>query len=68
MKLYFCKPEEVRLIAEPKDEDEAWEEIKKFCDDRNYTIPYVRMWEVDGVRHYDVGSWSEHFELDLEVK
>ena len=37
MKLYFENSYgEIRIIAEPKTEDEAWKEINKFCDDRKF--------------------------------
>lgn len=66
MKLYFCKTEGVRLIAEVETEDEAWQEINKFCKDRNYTIPYVRTWIAENKKHFDVGCWSQKFILELE--
>jgi hypothetical protein len=66
MKLYFqnYKGEE-RLIADVDSEDEAIMRIKKFCSDRDFTIPYWRNWgylDSDGVT-YDVGSHTEFFKL-----
>ena len=40
-------------------------EIHKFCNDRNFKIYYTRSWrDDDGLKVYDVGSWSEFFYLD----
>lgn len=66
MKLYFeNKYGKRRIIAEPKNRDEAWEEIYKFCSDRYFNIYYTRTWiDSDGLEVYDVGSHSEFFYLD----
>lgn len=66
MKLYFENSNgERRVVAEPQTEQEAMKEIYKFCDDRNFKIYYVRSWRnEDGLKVYDVGSWSEFFLLD----
>ena len=66
MKLYFENSYgQIRIIAEPETEDEAWREIHKFCEDRNFAIPYVREWRgQDGLKRYDVGSYTEFFILD----
>ena len=68
MKLYFENSRrERRLIAEPNNEKEAYEEINKFCDDRNFTIYYIRTWVGDdGLKVFDVGSHFEFFYLDME--
>ena len=65
MKLYFENSYgKRRVIAEPKNEEEAWKEIHKFCKDRNFEIYYIRTWNTpDGAKVYDVGSWSESFIL-----
>ena len=66
MKLYFRSSNgNERIIAEPKDEQEVWKEIHKFCSDRNFKIHYVRQWQEGNRRWYDYGSWSEFFVLDL---
>ena len=67
MKLYFkdCCGNK-RVIAEPKTENEAIDTIQKFCDERNFKIYYMRWWDKNGVRTYDVGSHSEFFLLDFE--
>ena len=66
MKLYFENSKGVRrVIAEPQTEDEAYKEIYKFCEDRNFKIYYVKTHtEPDGLKCYDVGSWSEFFYLE----
>lgn len=68
MKLYFENSYgERRIIAEPKTEDEAWKEVNKFCDDRNFKIYYIRNWiNKEGLKVYDVGSHSEFFYLSSE--
>ena len=65
MKLYFENSRgNKRLIAEPETRDDAWKEIHKFCEDRNFKIHYVRTWKTpDGAEEFDVGSWSESFIL-----
>ena len=66
MKLYFENSRcERRKIAEPETEEEAWKEIHKFCEERNFKIPYVREWrDSNGLKWYDVSSHSEFFVLN----
>lgn len=66
MKLYFENSlGQRRVIAEPENENEAWKEIHKFCEIRNFKIPYVREWrDTSGLKWYDVGSHTEYFILD----
>lgn len=52
-----------RVIAEPKNEEEAFEAIHTFCDERNFRIYYIRTWEHDGRKTFDVGSHTEFFHL-----
>ena len=60
--LYFQRSNgEHRLLATDVTEDEAWKEMRKFMDDHNFKSYYTRSWEKDGVKTYDVGSWSEFF-------
>lgn len=64
MKLYFENSlGKERVIAEVENEDEAFKEIHKFLDEHNYKSYYTRTWTVDGVKYFDVGSWSEKFLL-----
>lgn len=68
MKLIFENSQGIeRIIANPKSEEEAMREIYKFCDERNFKIYYVRSWEHDGRKTYDVGSHVEFFHLENEV-
>lgn len=63
MKLYFenCNKQR-RLIGNPKTEDESWKIIHDFCAERNFKIPYVRIWITpEGEKYYDCGSHSEFF-------
>ena len=65
MKLYFENLfGERRVIAEPKTEQDAMKEIHKFCDERDFKIYYIRIWETEDGLKYDVGSHTEFFILD----
>lgn len=65
MKLYFKNSfGNKRVIAEPKTEEDALDVIQKFCDERLFKIYYMRWWDKDNVRTYDVGSHSEFFLLE----
>ena len=60
--LYFQRSNgEHRLLVPDVTEDEALKEVKKFMDEHNFKSYYTRSWETDGVKWYDVGSWSEFF-------
>lgn len=62
MKLIFKNSQgKERVVANHKNEQEAIDEMRKFCEDRNFTIYYIRSWEHDGRKIFDVGSWSEFF-------
>lgn len=65
MKLYFENSiGQRRVVAEPQTEEEAYKEIYKFCEDRNFKIYYVRTCKSpDGAKVYDVGSHTEFFYL-----
>lgn len=66
MKLYFENSYgERRVIAEPKTEKEAYKEIHKFCDERDFKIYYTRSWmNEEGLKVIDCGSWSEFFLIE----
>lgn len=65
MKLYFENSHgNKRVIAEPETEEDVLDVIQKFCDERNFKIYYMRWWDKDNVRTYDVGSHSEFFLLE----
>lgn len=60
--LYFQRSNgENILLAEDVTEVETHKEMKKFMDAHNFKSYYTRSWEKDGVKWYDVGSWSEFF-------
>jgi hypothetical protein len=66
MKLYFQNSQgKERVIAEVSDEKEAFDEINKFCEERNFKIYYIRTWMVNGRKKFDVGSHTEFFWLDV---
>ena len=41
--------------------------IKRFCDNRNFEIYYIRIWNEDGATVFDVGSHTEFFRLIPEL-
>lgn len=56
-----------RTVADVKTADEAYSEIKNFCNERNFHIYYTRIWQDDdGATVYDVGAWNEKFRLIKE--
>ena len=68
-----------RVIAEVDNMEEAFVEIKKFCDERDFHIHYTRFWIEDCPAEagsgadiawriaFDVGSWSEFFHLYFDT-
>lgn len=66
MKLYFENSRgKRRIIAEPKTEEDAFEFIHAFCEERDFRIYYTRTWrDEDGLKVFDVGSHTEFFYLD----
>ena len=71
-KLYFYNSfREVREIATFEDEmtdkevrEAAFNEITKFCNERNFTIYYTRLWNnSEGDTIIDVGSHTEFFHI-----
>ena len=69
MKMYFENSRgQRRLIGEPKTSEESWNLIHKFCEERNFKIPYVRTWGTssgENGKWYDVGSHTEFF-IEIE--
>ena len=66
MKLYFENSQgKERVIAEVANEKEAYKEINKFCEERNFKIYYIRSWTQNGRKIYDVGSHTEFFHLAI---
>lgn len=66
MKLVFQNASGVeRAIADVESQDEAMSKIKKFCYERDFRIPYTRVWEKDNIVTFDVGSHTEFFKLYL---
>lgn len=60
--LYFQRSNgEHRLVATDITEEEAYKEMKKFMDEHGFKSYYTRIWEVNGIKIYDVGSWTEYF-------
>lgn len=64
MKLVFMNSSgKERFIANVNKKEEAMSEIKNFCYEHEFKIPYTRCWEKDGVTTFDVGSHTEFFKL-----
>lgn len=63
MTLYFQNSEKKRrIIAQPKDEKETFDAIKKFLDEHEYKSYYTRRWTTpEKETWYDVGSHTEFF-------
>lgn len=60
--LYFQRSNgEHRLLVSDVTEKEAYTKMQKFMHNHNFKSYYTRSWEEDGVKWYDVGSWSEFF-------
>ena len=70
MNLWFvsgANSKSTRIIAKVKTEKEAFSEINKFLDEHNYKSYYIRIWNTEPhVKRYDVGSYTEFFDLELE--
>lgn len=60
--LYFQRSNgEHRLLATGVTEEEVRKEMRKFMNEHKFKSYYTRSWEEDGVKFYDVGSWTEFF-------
>ena len=60
--LYFQRSNgEHRLLATDITEEDAYKEMQKFMNKHKFKSYYTRSWEQDGVKTYDVGSWTEFF-------
>ena len=71
MELFFDNSYSIRKIADVANDKEAMQQIRNFCKDRSYKIPYIRMWKsvldngpvVAPYWTYDVGSHTQFFYL-----
>lgn len=64
-----------RVVDEVANLDDAFAAMRRFCDERNFKIPYVRFlieeypmeesvaWRIS----FDVGSWSEFFYIYFDT-
>lgn len=67
MKLVFKNSNNKKQdIADVQNEEQAINEIKKFCHNKNYRIPYLSVTYHTNVIIYDVGSYTQFFCLYLE--
>lgn len=55
-----------REIGRPWSEQEAFQIMKNFMNERNYKSYYVRSWTEKNIIIYDVGSHTQFFKLYLE--
>ena len=55
-----------REIGRPQSEQEAFQMMKAFMNERNYKSYYIRSWTHENVTTFDVGSWTQFFKLYLE--
>lgn len=65
MKLVFQNSKgHERTIADVETANDAYSEIKKFANERDFHIYYTRVWQDDnGVTVYDIGSHVDFFKL-----
>lgn len=70
MKVYFENSEgKRRVIGEDANTpQEVLKIIQKFLDEHNYKSYYIRTWCEDGWTWFDVGSHTEFFLCDEEVR
>ena len=67
MKLVFKNSNNKKQdIADVQNEEQAINEIKKFCHNKNYSIPYLSVTYHTNVIIYNVGSYTQFFCLYLE--
>lgn len=61
--LYFQRSngEEIIIKKDVQNDDEISSLIEDFLKSHNYKSYYTRIWTVDNVTHYDVGSYTEFF-------
>lgn len=60
--IYFQRSNgEFVLLEESVTQEDAHLVMKHFMDSHNYKSYYTRSWEKNGLKWYDVGSWSEFF-------
>ena len=67
-KVYFSNSygilREIGNFDETEDEQVAFDCINAFVESKNYKSYYSRVWEHNGRTIVDVGSHTEHFEID----
>ena len=69
MKLVFQNSQgHERTIADVETADEAYSEIKNFCNERDFHIYYTRVWQNDDGATVYVGSHVSFFKLYQDNK
>lgn len=53
----------IENVATVNNEEEAIKEIKKYCDNNNYEIPYINISSHSDKIIYDIGSYTQFFYL-----
>lgn len=65
IKLYFERTNNDLILISDKivNMEDVWEEINDFLEDKNFKSYYKRMWQEDGYKKVDVGSYTEFFRI-----
>lgn len=66
MVLKFDNGYNEREIGRPRSEQEVFQIMKAFMDERNYKFYYIRSWTHENITTFDVGSHTQFFKLYLE--
>ena len=70
MTLFFGYDDYCRCLAHPQTEEELFQLISKFLEERGYKSYYTRNFKIGNVKVYDVGSWNQFFytvDKDLDL-
>ena len=66
--VYFDNGKNTRLIGKSQDDDGCMKIIDDFCIEKDYGIPYIRMFKCgDGSTTVDVGSHTQFFKIEEVV-
>ena len=66
-KVFYKSGKITKEIGKGRNLKKAERIIFKFLKEKHYTAPYFRFWYDDYGYWYDVGSWSEYFNIKEEV-
>ena len=57
-----------RIIGTGRNEASVFMVVNNFLEDKNYKNYYIREWNSDGRTHLDVGSYTEFFHVEPELR